>query len=155
MTHTFYRLCAQEAVPTPYQNIGHSVSNQPGALAQEIADTAAWIVETRGPGLYDAATACRLGCLASVLDDLSAQAQALEAIAMPALYDDMDAGERRGHLARQLQDLAAYTATLGHSAGLCALRAHLLALADAAASLEDIAMPALCDDLGITVNLDE
>lgn len=163
MTSTLYRIAAQEAIPAPYIiGTGHDVPQRPEALGQELANTAAWIIQQSILHMYPASVAPSLGRMASVLDDLADQVRALEAIAAPAMYDDAEAGERRGHISRQLHDLAEYAGSL---AGLCperaamtALRTHIVALADAVEALEDIAVPALCEDfaaLGITVKLDD
>lgn len=163
MTSTLYRIAAQEAIPTPYIiGTGHDVPQRPEALGQELANTAAWIIQQSILHMYPASVAPSLGRMASVLDDLADQVRALEAIAAPAMYDDAEAGERRGHISRQLHDLADYTDSLAGQcadrAGMDALRAHIVALADAVEALEDIAVPALCEDfaaLGITVKLDD
>lgn len=163
MTSTLYRIAAQEAIPAPYIiGTGHDVPQRPEALGQELANTAAWIIQQSILHMYPASVAPSLGRMASVLDDLADQVRALEAIAAPAMYDDAEAGERRGHISRQLHDLADYTDSLAGQcadrAGMDALRAHIVALADAVAALEDIAVPALCEDfaaLGITVKLDD
>lgn len=148
MTSTLYRIAAQEAIPTPYIiGTGHDVPQRPEALGQELANTAAWIIQQSILHMYPASVAPSLGRMASVLDDLADQVRALEAIAAPAMYDDAEAGERRGHISRQLHDLADYTDSLAGQcadrAGMDALRAHIVALADAVEALEDIAVPAL------------
>ena len=163
MTSTLYRIAAQEAIPAPYIiGTGHDVPQRPEALGQELANTAAWIVQQCLLGMFPASVTPAMRRMVSVLDDLADQVRALEAIAAPAMYDDAEAGERRGHISRQLHDLADYTGTLAEGcperAGMDALRAHIVALAGAVEALEDIAVPALCEDfaeLGITVKLDD
>ena len=163
MTSTLYRIAAQEAIPAPYIiGTGHDVPQRPEALGQELANTAAWIVQQCLLGMFPASVTPAMRRMVSVLDDLADQVRALEAIATPAMYDDAEAGERRGHISRQLHDLADYTDSLAalcaDRAGMDALRAHIVALADAVEALEDIAVPALCEDfaaLGITVKLDD
>lgn len=163
MTSTLYRIAAQESIPAPYIiGTGHDVPQRPEALAQELSNTAAWIVQQSLLHMYPSSVAPSMGRMASVLDDLADQVRALEAIAAPAMYDDAEKGERRGHISRQLHDLADYTGSLSglcaERAGMAALRAHIEALADAVEALEDIAVPALCEDfaeLGITVKLDD